>query len=105
MTAQSEKIIIGLTGGIACGKSTAGKFFKELGWDVISTDQIVSDLLDEDDEVISDIKSRWGDIVWQDSSGRDRKAIGSIVFRDPNERKWLESILHPKSSDEIGKCG
>ena len=95
MTAQSEKIIIGLTGGIACGKSTAGKFFKELGWELISTDQIVSDLLDEDDEVISDIKSRWGDIVWQDSS-LERKEIGRIVFRDPNERKWLESILHPK---------
>ena len=95
MTAQSEKIIIGLTGGIACGKSTAGKFFKELGWELISTDQIVSDLLDEDDEVISDIKSRWGDIVWQDSS-LERNEIGRIVFRDPNERKWLESILHPK---------
>ena len=95
MSSKSEKIIIGLTGGIACGKSTAGKFFHELGWELTSTDQIVSHLLDEDDEVISDIKSRWGDIVWQDSS-LERKEIGSIVFRDPNERKWLESILHPK---------
>ena len=94
MSEQSRKIIIGLTGGIACGKSTAGKIFTELGWDVISTDQIVAELLQGDDEVISEIKSRWGDKVLK-NSGLDRKAIGRIVFRYEDERKWLESILHP----------
>ena len=95
MSSKSEKIIIGLTGGIACGKSTAGKFFHELGWELTSTDQIVSHLLDNNDEVISEIKSRWGDKVLK-NFGLDRKAIGKIVFRYEDERKWLESILHPR---------
>ena len=95
MSEQSRKIIIGLTGGIACGKSTAGKFFRELGWDVINTDQIVTELLQGDDEVVSEIKSRWGDKVLKNSA-LDRKAIGRIVFLEEDERKWLESILHPK---------
>ena len=95
MSSKSEKIIIGLTGGIACGKSTVGKFFQELGWELTSTDQIVSHLLDNNDEVISEIKSRWGDKVFK-NFGLDRKAIGKIVFRYEDERKWLESILHPR---------
>ena len=80
MSSKSEKIIIGLTGGIACGKSTAGRFFHELGWELTSTDQIVSHLLDNNDEVISEIKSRWGGKVLK-NFGLDRKAIGKIVFR------------------------
>ena len=55
MTERSKKIVLGLTGGIACGKSTACKFFNNLGWASISTDQVVEDLMKWDDEVISEI--------------------------------------------------
>ena len=53
MTERSKKIVLGLTGGIACGKSTALKVFNNLGWASISTDQVVEDLMKWDDEVIS----------------------------------------------------
>ena len=95
MTERSKKIVLGLTGGIACGKSTACKFFNNLGWASISTDQFVEDLMKRDDEVISEIKNRWGSDVLNNSE-LDKKKIGGIVFSDANEKTWLEKILHPK---------
>jgi len=95
MTERSKKIVLGLTGGIACGKSTACKFFNNWGWASISTDQIVEDLMKRDDEVISEIKNRWGSDVLNNSE-LDKKKIGGIVFGDANEKTWLEKILHPK---------
>jgi len=95
MTQKRDKIVLGLTGGIACGKSTAGKFFEELGWKVISTDQIVAEFLQSETGVIAEIRNRWGDKVWKDSS-LDLKEVGKIVFSENEERKWLEGILHPK---------
>lgn len=92
---QEKRIILGLTGGIASGKSTAGKYFQELGWVGFSTDQIVAELLTKDDKVVSEIKGRWGKAV-TNSKGLNKKEIGRIIFRDADERKWLESILHPK---------
>lgn len=95
MTQKRDTIVLGLTGGIACGKSTAGKFFEELGWKVISTDQIVAEFLQFETGVIAEIRNRWGDKVWKDSS-LDLKEVGKIVFSEIEERKWLEGILHPK---------
>ena len=69
--------------------------FNNLGWASISTDQIVEDLMKRDDEVISEIKNRWGSDVLNNSE-LDKKKIGGIVFGDANEKTWLEKILHPK---------
>ena len=78
MTERSKKIVLGLTGGIACGKSTACKFFNNLGWASISTDQVVEDLMKWDDEVISEIKNKTEDVL--NNSELDKKKIGGIVL-------------------------
>ena len=95
MTLQNKKIFLGLTGGIACGKSTACEYFNNLGWASISMDQIVDDLLKKDDEVISEIKNRWGNDVLNNFN-LDKKKIGKIIFGNNAERTWLEKIIHPK---------
>ena len=72
MSKFRNKVVIGLTGGIASGKTTALGFFTELGWVTISTDQIVHDILAENSKVRSMISQRWRQNIF--SRGRiDKK--------------------------------
>jgi dephospho-CoA kinase len=85
---------IGLTGGIGAGKSEALKALQRLGAATLSTDAVVHDLL-ESDEVRDELVARFGDQVAP--GGRiDRSAIATLVFEQPDERKWLEGILWPR---------
>ena len=87
--------MVGLTGGIACGKSTALEAFRVLGWAVISADSLAHELLDSDPDVRKKIESRWGEKVMDASGSIDKLAIGRIVFSKVQERDWLENLLHP----------
>lgn len=84
---------IGLTGGIAAGKSEALKAFARLGAATLSSDAVVHELL-ESEELRKRLVERWGADVAPD--GRiDRAKIGEVVFADPGELTWLESQIHP----------
>lgn len=84
---------IGLTGGIAAGKSEALKAFARLGAATLSSDAVVHELL-EGEELRERLAERWGPEVIAD--GRlDRAKIGEIVFADPEELNWLEEQIHP----------
>jgi dephospho-CoA kinase len=85
---------VGLTGGIGAGKSEALAAFERLGAATLSTDRVAHDLL-EDDEVRAALLDRWGDEVAPDGSV-DREKVSEIVFNDPGELAWLESITHPR---------
>lgn len=85
--------LIGLTGGIAAGKSEALRMLTELGAETISTDAVVHELL-AGDEVRDQLVERWGAEVAPDG-GVDRGQVGKVVFERPEELKWLESVLHP----------
>ena len=85
--------LIGLTGGIAAGKSEALRILAELGAETISTDAAVHELL-ASDEVRDQLVARWGDEVAPDGEV-DRGRVGAIVFERPEELSWLESVLHP----------
>lgn len=87
--------MVGLTGTIASGKSSALKAFASLGWFPISSDSIVGELLESDPEVRDSIRARWGELGFQPSGRIDKQAIAGLVFGDPSERRWLESLLHP----------
>lgn len=89
-----DKTVFGLTGGIASGKSTALKIFGQLGWEAISVDGIVAELLEQDEMVRQALKERWGDELFF-SGIVDKKKIAQIIFNNPTERLWLESLLHP----------
>ena len=95
MTPFPGKSVIGLTGGIACGKSTVLEIFAKNGWEAISTDQLAGEILASDKQVASLLTERWGPSVFEERGIVDKKQIAEIVFNRPRERSWLESILHP----------
>ena len=97
---MARPLTIGLTGGIAAGKSEALAAFERLGAATISSDAIVHELLDRE-PLLGRLAERWGDDVAPD--GRvDRSQIGEIVFADPGELAWLESQIHPLVGERIG---
>jgi len=84
---------IGLTGGIAAGKSEALKAFARLGAATLSSDAVVHELL-ESEPLRKRLAERWGPEVIADG-GINRAKIGEIVFADPEELSWLEAQIHP----------
>ena len=86
---------IGLTGGIACGKSEVLEMFKEAGWHTLSADALVHELLDHDPEVIEAVISKFGVEVKASDASLNKKAIAEVVFADSQQREWLEGLLHP----------
>ena len=91
MDLYPNKVVVGLTGGIASGKTTVLDLFEEQGWHAISTDKLVADILMNDKAVIDAIKNRWG----FNQGNIDKQKIAQIVFTNPAERFWLENTLHP----------
>lgn len=85
---------IGLTGGIAAGKSEALKAFGRLGAATLSSDAVVHELL-EGEPLRGRLEERWGPEVNLPDGGVDRAKIGEVVFADPEELTWLESQIHP----------
>ena len=94
MIIQPQKLLVGLTGGIACGKSTALGILGKLGWKVISTDAIVAELLQNDYSLKKAIQNKWGLFVFENDE-IDKKKIAEIIFNDQGAKTWLENLLHP----------
>lgn len=87
---------IGLTGGIASGKSTVADLFAAHGVPVIDTDVIARELVEPGMPALDEIRSVFGNNVF-DSDGRlDRRSMRALVFSDASRREELEAILHPK---------
>ena len=97
---MNRPLRIGLTGGIASGKSTVADLFSEHGVPIIDTDVIARQLVQKGKPALDEIRSAFGDGVF-DSKGRlDRESMRKIVFCDASRREELESILHPRIRDE-----
>ena len=88
--------IIGLTGGIASGKSTVSKMFKEREIPVIDTDQIAKTLLNEDKDIYKEILKTFGEDVLTPNQEINRNKLAQIIFKDKEKRKKLNAIIHPK---------
>jgi dephospho-CoA kinase len=86
---------VAITGGIGAGKSEALRAFARHGAAVISSDEIVHELLRTDPEVKAAISARWPRAVGPDGE-IDRESISDLVFTDPAELAWLERLLHPR---------
>ncbi|MBA4373453.1 MAG: dephospho-CoA kinase [Thermodesulfovibrio sp.] len=93
-------VLAGLTGNFGMGKSSVLGFFEGLGAVTISSDSIVSRLL-EDSTVIERIRKMFGDEVVSDDGRLNKKTVASKVFSDPEQRKKLEDLLHPLVFAEI----
>ena len=92
---MSQPVSVAITGGIGAGKSETLKAFERHGAAVISSDEIVHQLLREDAAVKSAITERLGEQVLSDEGEIDRRQVAAIVFSDPAELAWLEELLHP----------
>jgi len=95
-------VTIAVTGPFASGKSTFVEMLGDLGAHTASADEIVHDLLRWNETAISDISERFGEEVLGEE-GVDRKALGRIVFGDPEKLTELEGILHPLVHDETDR--
>ena len=87
---------VAVTGGIGAGKSEALRAFERHGAAVISSDEIVHELLRSDEEVRNALRERLGDGVFAPSGEVDRERVAQIVFADGGELDWLERLLHPR---------
>lgn len=91
---------IGLTGGIASGKSTVADLFAELGTPVIDTDVIAREVVEPGQPALADIEQRFGAGVIDEDGSLDRRALRDVIFSDNDARLDLEAILHPRIGEE-----
>lgn len=91
----NKPYIIGLTGGIGCGKSEAAKYLSDLGAVHLDADQISKALTAENGEALPMIRQTFGDEVFTPDGQFDRRAMAAIVFENASARRQLEGILHP----------
>lgn len=87
-------LVVGITGNIGCGKSTATRLFSELGVPTFDTDKVGHELLESDRTIRQRIVKIFGSEVVTDGVV-DRRALGKVVFADPGKRRALEAIMHP----------
>lgn len=96
-------IKVGLTGGIACGKSLVLRRLKARGIPTLDADAVVHRLLGPGSVVGDEIRRSFGESVVSEDGSIDRKALAAIVFDDPEKRQRLNAIVHPRVWNEIGR--
>lgn len=96
-------MIVGLTGGIGSGKSVAGKYFNELGIDVIDADDISRSILDDNKKARELFLNNFGDKFLNNNNKIDRNLLRSEIFKNPDKKHILESIIHPIVREELSK--
>jgi dephospho-CoA kinase len=93
-------LVVGLTGGIASGKSTVSAMFKDAEVPVICLDELAREVVKPGSPALEEIRNEFGDAVVDSDGGLDRNAMARLVFADPGKRKRLEAIIHPRVGQE-----
>ena len=86
---------IGLTGGIACGKTTVANLFAALGVPVIDTDLLAREVVAPGTPLLAQVAAHFGPAVLTKDGSLDRRELRSRIFADAAERRWLEELTHP----------
>jgi len=89
------KLLLGLTGGIASGKSAVAQRLQQLGAEIIDTDQIAREVVSAGQPALNAIAEHFGDEVINVDGSLNRAALRARIFAKPEEREWLETLLHP----------
>ena len=92
---------VGLTGGIASGKSQVAKIFAQKSIAIIDADKIARDLFKDGAPLLEDLKRKFGESIFHTNGALNRKALGMIVFNSPSDLQWLNDLTHPQVSREI----
>jgi dephospho-CoA kinase len=88
--------LVGLTGGIASGKSTVAAILQRLGAEIINADELAREVVQPGREAWQDIVNEFGSAVLQEDQTIDRPKLRDVIFNDPQARKKLEAIIHPR---------
>lgn len=96
-----SKRVVGLTGSIGSGKSTVAEMFRTLGAEVIDADQIATEILETGGEAFSEVEKAFGTPVLTADRQIDRQKLAEIVFEDPQARRCLNQITHPRVVQKI----
>lgn len=101
--------LVGLTGGIASGKSTVAKILKQLGAAIVDADQLSREVVAPGQDGWKEIAATFGSEVLQADHTLDRQKLRTIIFSNPDARKQLEAIIHPRvralAEQRIGEHG
>jgi dephospho-CoA kinase len=93
--------VIGLTGGVACGKSVVASMFRELGANIIDADQVARSVVKPGQPAWKEIVERFGEVVLNSDGTINRNQLGGIVFGDGEKREELNRITHPRIIGKI----
>lgn len=93
---MSTPFVVGLTGGIGCGKTTISNEFKRLGITIVDADEIAREIVAPGSECLGAIENKFGNDILQSDGHLNRAKLRRIVFADPNFTEWINALLHPK---------
>jgi len=96
-------LIVGLTGGVASGKTAVSRVLREEGAYIIDADQIARELVQPHKPAWNEIIRAFGKEILQEDRSVDRKELADKIFADPEQRKVLNQILHPRIKEEIAR--
>src|SRR4051794_29366964 len=99
--AASDHLRVGLTGGIASGKSTVSAILRELGAVVIDADELAREVVAQGTRGLESVVAEFGPGMLTPSGDLDRAAMGALVFSDDDARTRLEAIVHPLVFERI----
>lgn len=98
-------LVIGLTGGIASGKTTVANIFqKEFGIEVVDADIVARQVVEPGSEGLAQISQHFGQSIIQPDGCLDRARLREIIFAQPSEKEWLNHLLHPMIRKEMMKA-
>ena len=98
---MSRYSVIGLTGGIGSGKSTVARMFGALGVHWVDADDVARQVVEPGTQALRAIADHFGESILQGNGELDRAALRQKVFEDPEQRRWLEGLLHPIIRQEL----
>ena len=101
MSGRSRILLVGLTGGIATGKSTVSGMLRELGCEIIDADLLAREVVEAGQPALAQIATEFGSDVLTATGALDRKKLGAIIFANPERRRRLEAITHPAIRDRF----
>ena len=96
------KYTIGLTGGIASGKTTVTNIFENFGINIIDADKIAKQVVSPKSDALEEIKKKFGNKIIKDNE-LNRALLRKIIFKDKSAKMWLESLLHPIILEQVVK--
>lgn len=105
---DGRPLVVGVTGGIGCGKSTICREFAALGAPVVDTDEVAREVVAPGTAGLAEIVERFGNDILTADGTLDRRRLRSIVFADESSRLWLEALLHPliraRTAEHVRAC-